>query len=75
MEVDVTLGANLSFGPPRQLFRSSGMFVAGSAHPHYDISADGERFVVPEPAGDLDLTLRVVQNWFAEFRDRPGGDK
>ena len=73
MEVEVKPGANRSFGPPKLLFRSAGLVLGGSAHPHYDVSADGERFVVREVSGNLDLTLRIVQNWYAEFRDRKGG--
>jgi eukaryotic-like serine/threonine-protein kinase len=38
----------------------------------YDIAADGQRFVVVEPVGGEAVrpVIRVVQNWFAEFRDR-----
>ena len=39
----------------------------GVAYPQYDVSADGRRFVVTEPITD---GPRVVQKWFAEFRDR-----
>jgi hypothetical protein len=42
-------------------------------HPTYDVSADGRRFVLIEPQGALrKASIRVVQNWFAEFRDRKG---
>jgi Tol biopolymer transport system component/DNA-binding winged helix-turn-helix (wHTH) protein len=75
MEVEVKPGATRSFGPPKLLFRSEGLIFGGSAHPHYDVSADGERFVVREVSGDLDLTLRIVQSWFAEFKDQPEGDE
>ena len=37
----------------------------------YDVAADGKRFVMIEPVGPVPpLTIRVVQNWFSEFRDR-----
>jgi len=35
----------------------------------YDVAADGKRFVMIEPVGPVPrLTIRVVQNWYAEFR-------
>ncbi len=37
----------------------------------YDVSADGERFALIEPEGTKELwKIRVVQNWYEEFRDR-----
>jgi len=38
----------------------------------FDVSADGKRFVVLQPAGtDPDATaIMVVENWFAEFRNK-----
>jgi serine/threonine-protein kinase len=37
----------------------------------YDVSADGQRFVVIEPVGEaVPPVIRVVQNWAAEFEDR-----
>jgi Tol biopolymer transport system component len=40
-------------------------------HPTYDVSADGKKFVMTEPSGDARKpVLRVVQNWFSEFRER-----
>jgi Tol biopolymer transport system component len=67
MEVDVESGPNLSISEPKALFATPGLSVSGSAYPHYDVSADGQRFVVPVPVGNV--SIRVVQNWFAEFRD------
>jgi Tol biopolymer transport system component/DNA-binding winged helix-turn-helix (wHTH) protein len=38
--------------------------------PNYDVSADGQRILLPETAGTegSERLIRVVQNWFAEFR-------
>ena len=37
----------------------------------YDVSPDGQRFLVVEPVGDQpDPSIIVVQNWFEEFRDK-----
>ncbi len=39
--------------------------------PAYDVSADGQRFVLIEPVGGaLPFTIRVVQNWYEEFRNQ-----
>ena len=41
--------------------------------PQYDISADGQRFIIPTPIEDTPGAkpmIRVVQNWAEEFRDR-----
>ena len=45
----------------------------GSGHRNYDVSADGRRFVVVETLEPVEAeppSIRVVQNWFAEFKDR-----
>ncbi len=37
----------------------------------YDVAADGQHFVVVRPVGTRGQTyLTIVENWFAEFRDR-----
>ena len=37
----------------------------------YDVSADGQHFVVVRPVGAGGQThLTIVENWFAEFRNR-----
>ena len=44
-------------------------------YPQYDISADGQRFIIPTPVEDAPGAkpmIRVVQNWAEEFRDREG---
>ena len=51
-------------GPPKRLFRSQGDPSA------YDVSADGQRYVVAEPVEPVTPpVIRVVQNWFAGFGD------
>ena len=42
--------------------------------PQYDVSADGQRFVMVEPIEEeaTPAAIRIVQNWFTEFRDRQG---
>ena len=55
------------------LFRSRviGDDFPGTGLYSYDVSADGKRFVIAEPVEDAPPpTIRVVQNWAAEFQDR-----
>ncbi len=46
--------------------------LPGSSYvPRYDVSSDGQKFVVVETLEEESPpVVRVVQNWFAEFRDR-----
>lgn len=38
---------------------------------HYDVSADGQRFVVIQQADPIETpTITIVENWFSEFKDR-----
>ncbi len=49
---------------------------SGPLDPQYDVSADGQRFVLTEPV-DVEapeLSIRIVQNWFEEFRERQQRD-
>ena len=69
MSVSVRLNPTFSSGTPRKLFRSSKF--SGSFFPLYDVSADSRRFVILKPVGPGNRpVIRVVQNWFTQFRDR-----
>ncbi len=51
-----------------RLFEAAHLPV-GDSH-SYDVSADGQRFVLPAPVeGGEPAKIRVVQNWYEEFRD------
>ena len=81
MAVAVSTRPTLTIGKPQRLF-----FSRGLSHPlhiyRYDITPDGQQFVLPEAADTGDTTaeaesgggpqpsIRIVQNWFAEFKDR-----
>jgi DNA-binding winged helix-turn-helix (wHTH) protein/Tol biopolymer transport system component len=58
--------------PAREpLFQCQGCFE-GRSH-QYDVSADGRRFLVAESVGGAHKpAIRVVQNWFHEFRQPAG---
>jgi len=71
MAVPVESDPDFSVGAPTPLFEhpslAAGLYIA-----QYDVSADGERFLLAEPvdAEAQKPAIRVVQNWFAEFKDR-----
>ncbi|MCP5117722.1 MAG: hypothetical protein GY953_43420 [bacterium] len=70
MAAPITLGAEPVIGTAERLFEQPG--ISPQAGPHYDISPDGQRFVVVEPVGgEPERTIRVVQNWVAGL-DGPG---
>ena len=72
MEVDVTLGAEIRLGTPRELFtrRALGWSLVRGFPPGYDVSPKGDRFVIIEPAGGpIDLgNIMIVENWAQQFR-------
>ncbi len=69
--VSVSIGSSFSVGPATRLFEHAGWLPSGNYAP-YDISADGQRFILAGPAGAdaPEPSIRVVMNWFEEFRDR-----
>ena len=71
--VSVSSGSSLSVGSANRLFEHPGLRPGGNYAP-YDISADGQRFILAEPVAEgadaPEPSIRVVQNWYEEFRDR-----
>ena len=68
--VGVRMTPSFSSGSPERLFSDPGL-IRRWPHPSYDVSADGERFLMVEPVGGWrPAAIRVVQNWYEEFRDR-----
>jgi Tol biopolymer transport system component/predicted Ser/Thr protein kinase len=72
MAVPVSTDQRFTRGTPKLLFRSSWL---RSNYPkqRYDISADGQRFVLREAVEATLYTPRVIHvvlNWYDEFRDR-----
>ncbi len=51
-----------------RLFRSPGLRSIDFAH--YDVTTDGQHFVMKKILERPKASIHVVQNWFAEFRDR-----
>jgi serine/threonine-protein kinase len=72
--VSVTTTPALKIGAPVQLFeRPYYISPTGSPRPNYDVTADGQRFIMLTPDGGLNSAssnsrIVVVQNWSEELR-------
>ncbi len=71
MAVPVTYSPTQSFGQPVELFRSRALRYSLSRVFPYDVTRDGQFFVVAEPVDQGPTeSIWVVLNWYDEFRDR-----
>ncbi len=72
--VPVSSGSSsFSVGSATRLFELPSLRPGANSAP-YDVSADGQRFILAESVGEgadaREPSIRVVLNWFEEFRDR-----
>ena len=71
--VSVSTAPSFSVGSATRLFEHPGLRSGIYLGP-YDVSADGQRFILAEPVGEgadaPELSIRVVLNWYEKFRDR-----
>ena len=66
MSVEVRAGAELETGAPRPLFQTR-ILPLVEARNHYDVSVDGQRFLVnSRPPEDSLLPINVVVGWSPE---------
>ena len=74
LAVSVSSGPAFSVGSATRLFAHPGLGRSECCIAPYDVSADGQRFILPESVAESadapKPSIRVVQNWFEEFRDR-----
>ena len=71
MAVPVATTPTLTIGAPEKLFSDNTLRFRTGNFLNYDVTPDGQRFILREAeAGTSDVKLRVVQNWFAGFKDR-----
>ena len=70
MAVEVSTSPSFTAGATTRLFQLPNL---RSRELRYDVSADGQRFVLVETIESDEAkapSIHVVENWFAEFRDR-----
>jgi eukaryotic-like serine/threonine-protein kinase len=73
MAVDVTTGPALKLSPPKVLFDARYAYGAGITISNFDISRDGQRFIMVKPESGAGR-LNVVLNRFADHsRERAAG--
>jgi Tol biopolymer transport system component len=65
--VPVRTGPDFRPGSPSRLFSNPALASAVAREANYDVTADGQRFLVPERIGGT-RKIHVVQNWVAAFR-------
>jgi len=64
MAVDVTTSPALKLSSPKLLFEARYAYGAGITIPNFDVSRDGQRFIMVKPESGAGR-LNVVLNWFA----------
>jgi serine/threonine-protein kinase len=77
MAVDIATQPGFAVGKPRMLFEG-GYVPTPYTFPNYDVSSDGQRFLMLKPveAGDAAPTqIIVVLNWFEELKRRVPTEK
>jgi Tol biopolymer transport system component len=66
--VHVSSVRDFALGAAERLFEDKDPFPGRGIR--YDVSFDGRRILMTETLQKANPSIRVVQNWFAEFRDR-----
>ena len=70
MAVDIVTQPDFSASKPRMLFQGAYAATPGS-FAYYDVSQDGQRFLMIKPEQTTSFTqIVVVQNWFEELKRR-----
>jgi hypothetical protein len=69
MAVPVSLSGGFSVGTTTRFFANAAF--SGVMDPNYDVSADGQRILIPERVGDQERFIHVLQNWSAGFSKVP----
>ncbi len=70
MAVDITTQPTFQAGTPRVVLEGGFQLVSGTQGRDYDVSPDGQRFLMVQ-GDEANLTqLNVVLNWFEELKQR-----
>ena len=77
MAVDVKLKPTFSASQPRPLFEGRYLRESHEDAKDYDVSPDGQRFLMikPDPAESGPAHVKVVLNWFEEVKRRVPGTR
>jgi serine/threonine protein kinase/Tol biopolymer transport system component len=77
MAVDVVTQAAFSADKPRLILEGRYMARTGGSPANYDVSPDGQRFVMIKSSDETPATqINIVQNWFDELKQKvPTGKK
>jgi hypothetical protein len=70
MVVDITTQPTFKAGTPRVLLEGGFRLVSGALGPSFDVSADGQRFLMVQNNDANPTQLNVVLNWFEELKRR-----
>jgi Tol biopolymer transport system component len=76
MAVPISTSPSLTVGAPEALFSAPGLAYQPNNLVGYDVTPEGDRFVVREAVEaetESEPVIRIVQNWFAEFKDHQSG--
>ena len=66
LAVPIAIGPTLSVGSPAVLFEGSFLAPGGITRP-YDLTPDGQQFVMVKTGDEENLEITVVLNWFEEL--------
>ena len=67
--VSISLKPTFSMGRRKKLF-SAPELAPTTGPQRYDVSPDGKRFVTLKTVEPATNEIRIVENWYEEFRDR-----
>lgn len=72
MSVRIEMGGDWVASARAEVFASPGLIMPGSVALPYDVSPDGQRFLVIKPVSENETTsapsLIVVQNWLEQLK-------
>jgi dipeptidyl aminopeptidase/acylaminoacyl peptidase len=72
MAVDIQSGQGIAAGVPHVLFQTG---ASSFASPDYDVSSDGQSFLIALPASNaVDAPITVVLNWWAGLKSGAAGE-
>jgi Tol biopolymer transport system component len=73
MAVEVATKPSFSVGTPKMLFEGGYQLLPAISTPNYDVSPDGQRFLMLKPVESAQAAptqINVVLNWFEELKRR-----